>query len=105
MPFGTGDGVGALELLWGDQHWALIDTGASVTVTSYHGHRWIWRLPPQGAQSTQGSDDPGGGPEINIGELVLNLEQGTVQKHEIGDTKLRVRHQTDERTGGNAREL
>jgi hypothetical protein len=76
-----------------------------VTVTSYHGHRWIFQLPSDESQFTQDEDDGGLSPELNVGEIILNLEQGTVQTHEIGDTKLGLKQQDDERTGRNAREL
>lgn len=104
----TDAGVGALELLWGDQHWALVDNGASVTVTSYHGHRWIWRVPSDDSHLQQDEDDSDWRLDLDAGEIVLNLEHGTVQKHEIGDIKLGLQQQDDGRAGSaerSAREL
>ena len=111
-------------------------TGESVTVTSYHGHSWVWRPRSQGTErdsdrdsdrdrdTDRGSDSdrdsdrdkdtdrdrdspraeqsPEQTAESDSGELVLNLERGTAQKHEM----VGRRGQDGVRTAeGDAREL
>eukprot|EP01044_Picomonas_judraskeda_P029954 COSAG03_NODE_10580_length_642_cov_0.578269_2_plen_104_part_00 len=99
-------------------------TGESVTVTSYHGHRWVWRPRSHGTERGSDSDSdrdsdrdkdtdrdrdspraeqsPEQTAESDSGELVLNLERGTAQKHEMVGRRGQDGGRTAE---GDAREL